>query len=293
MMELDELAHALNWAGVYQGRDCPVIRFTLADVQKIQGLRANDQCFYLAYPEYQDSPISFQVIEGDTRMAQYWVMGDRLHRNDWPALIVRDNKAFTTQMTHYQNGLRHAATGPASIVLRNSRYQSTIPTTGEDVGEDYLVETWDELEAYWFTLGDPSKYPAPHSMLCQNGFRIYRTTSETPVLSDFRDVPGFHAERMFANWNREGASNNTDPFRLRWIIASKYSREYDDGLAGRHRCEQIDEMEWIINGDIIKSTEKTRERIRTNLFSEFNVWEGPLFPNEQEMMFAFSEVSRD
>jgi hypothetical protein len=79
-MELDELSLALNWSGVYQGSDCLVIQFDINDAHKIQGLLVNDQCYYLGYPEYKNSLISFQVTTSPYSVFQYWVLGDRMDR---------------------------------------------------------------------------------------------------------------------------------------------------------------------------------------------------------------------
>lgn len=291
MMELDELMLALNWRGVYQGRDCLVVRFDVSEASMINGLRTNDQCYYLEHLELQGTLVSFQVTDGQHKMVQYYVMNDRLHRSNGPAKIVRDEKMGTTVVEHYYNGLKHFDGGPAVIELTGCWYQDVFPD-GEVVDSDYTVEVWEELTAYWFTFGEPTKYPAPHSMLCQNGYRIYRTTS-SPVLDDYKDRPAFYAEKMFGNWNRENSALDDDPFRLRWINANGYSRFFTNGIPSHHRCDLITQIEWVLNGELIKSTDKSRERIRDNLFSEFNVWEGPLFPNQQETIFAFSEVSHD
>jgi hypothetical protein len=292
MMELEELAIALNWTGVYHGQDCPVIQFDVSQVQQIQGLRATPHCYYLAYPEYTNALISFQVTNGPDDLTQYWVLGDRLHRSSGPAKISYNGKSRVAIADYYQNGLRHKLDGPASITLTNVRYSNLHPVTGEDMGEDYMVEVWEEMESYWHHYGEPAKYPAPHSMICKDGFRVYRTTSETPVLSDFKDTPALVANAVYGNWGREGSVLEDDPFRLRWMVAKGYSRRYTHGEPKEHRCDTIEQMEWVMSGELVSSTVETRERIRRDLFSEFNIWEGPLFPNAQETMMAFAEVSR-
>lgn len=290
MMELEELKSALNWSGVYQGHDSLIVVFNEAESSAIQGIKNNDDCFYLNYPEYQNNLISFLVIRNVNEMTQYWVLGDRLHRTTGPAKITMNSNTAYSKQSWYYNGIKHNNCGPAEIILEGHQIISTHPKTLEDIGPDYLIEEWDSLETYWYTHGIPSLYPTPHSALYKNGYRIFRTTSGLPVLDNFQNEPAFVANDIWINWNREGDQTTVDPFRIRHLSATGYQRSFTNGLPQKHSCDRITEMSWINDGEIIESSSESNETIRTDLFPLWNIWEGPLFPNDQEMIFAMQEV---
>lgn len=289
MMELEELKSALNWHGVYQGRDCLVIRFDEHQSGLIQGLARNEQTFYLRYPEYQHHPVAFQIIRG-SQIFQYWTLGDRLHRLGGAAKISIDLASRVSHSRWYQNGLQHNTNGPAEIIIRNQRLTQEHPVTGEDVGQDYVIELWDEFEAYWFTMGIEAAYPIPHSMLCRNGYRSFVTTGQNPIIDDFGIQPAFGCEILVGNWSKAEDALTVDAFRIRSMSVLDYRRHHNMGVTGRQSCGGITDLHWINNGVITKTTADGCSVIQKDLFAEWNIWEGPLFPNTQEIMFTMQEA---
>ncbi len=293
MMDLEELRSALNWSGVFQGKDCLVITFEEGQAGLIQGLSRNDQCFFLNFPEYQNHPVSFLVSRGPETF-QYWVLGDKLHRVDHPAKISSYDDGTTKRslVEYFENGLVHRTGGPAQVNVKGQTLGTIHPLTQTDLGKDYVIEEWDEMEAYWFERGIPPLYPQPFSVLCTNGYRIYRTTGSEPILDDFREHPAFSAGTMVSNWTREKDSTQDDDIRMRFLLVEGYHRHYHMGEPGTQGCEEIKRMSWIIQGEITDIDPKVADGMRKNLFPEWNIWEGPLFPDEQEEIFAITEVSK-
>lgn len=290
MMELNELRLALNWNGVYQGKDCLVIHFDESQARSINGLRSNDNCYYLAFPEYREHLVSFLVTRGE-ECFQYWVLGDRLHRSNGPAKIAINGTTSTSEVTWYQNGLRHNLAGPASTIIRGQKISNIDPNSGEPFASDYLIEQWDEMECYWFINGESALYPWPFAIAAKNGWRIYRDTGIEPIMDDYRDLPAFFAENLVANWNREDDARVPDQFRLRFLVADEYQRSFDAGVAGRQAAGAITQLHWIVGGEPLQTSSKKCETIRTDMFPEWNIWEGPLFPNAQEEIFAAGTVN--
>lgn len=290
MMDLEELRTALNWNGVYQGRDCLVVRFEESDAGIINGLRANDQCFYLEFPEYQEHLISFQITRGPETF-QYWVLGDRLHRNRGPAKVVNNSQTNVSVISYYQNGLKHRDVGPAELIMRGHGVTDIHPRTQEDMSPDFIAEEFGELEYYWFERGEPPLYPKPFAIYCENGHRIYRTTTNEPLLDDFRGNPAFEVGKLTGNWYRENDALTDDSFRMRFLVCKNYTRSYQHGNPVQHDAQAIDHLTWVIHGETQDTPPEKRENILKNMFSEWNLWEGPLFPNEQEEVFAMGEVN--
>lgn len=290
MMELEELRNALNWEGVFQGRDCLIVKFDLAQAGLVNGLRNNDQTFYLDFPEFMEHPVAFMVTNGPETF-QYWVLGDRLHRNAGPAKVSMNTETKTSHQTWFSNGLRHNPHGPAEIIYKGHSYTDVHPRTQDPVGEDYIVEEFDEMECYWFEGGIPPQYPKPFTMYCQNGHRIYRLTDAVPVLSDFRGEPCFEADKLVGNWAREGDLLTDDPFRLRYVVARDYTRRYSNGEAKAQDCAELSALNWIIQGELQDTTEDKRSHVKRDLFPLWNIWEGPLFADEQEAVFAMGIIN--
>lgn len=290
MMELDELRVALNWEGVFQGKDCLIVKFDMSQAGLINGLRNNDQTFYLDYPEFQQHPIGFMITHGHERY-QYWTLGDKLHRNNGPAKISMNSQTKTSHQTWYSNGLKHNTRGPAEVIYKGHTYTDVHPRTQEDMGEDYIVEEFNSMECYWFEGGIAPSYPKPFTMVCQNGHRIYRTTGTTPVLSDYRGEPCFEVGTLMGNWDRETDYVTDDPFRLRFITAADYTRRYENGAPKSQSCGEIKKLNWIIQGENEETTDDKRLQIKNDLFPLWNIWEGPLFADEQEAVFAMGIIN--
>jgi hypothetical protein len=287
-MEIDELKLALNWEGIYQGADCPVIMFTERDAGLIQGLRYNNDTYYIDYPDVMYQPISF-LIERGPETFQYWVLGDKLHRLNGPAMISTNSESKTSHITHYENGLKHNDTGPAEIIIRGQSISTIHPKTLVDMAPDYMVEEWNEFEMYWFDRGVQSLYPAPHSMICSNGYRIFNTSNRVPVQEDFLDEPTFSAANLVANWTRENSKLDDDEFRIR----SMRIMEYYQSIIGdktKHGCKVIAHLGWVVDGEPVVSSPDACERIRTDLFENWNIWEKPFFQDDQELMFTIQEA---
>lgn len=290
MMELNELRNALNWNGVFQGRDCPIIVFDEAEAGKINGLKVNDKTFYLGFPEYIDHPISFMVTRGPEKF-QYWVLGDRLHRVSGPASIILDTDSNTSHQTWYRNGLKHNTAGPAEIIYKGHSYTDVHPRTQADLGTDFVAEEWNSMECYWFEDGIVPLYPKPFSMMGENGHRIFQMTGSHPMLSDFRGEPCFEAGKLVGNWARASEATHDDPFRLRYLVANDYYRHYDNGEPGTHGCKTLSQLNWVIQGETQDTDAEKREQVNRDLFELWNIWEGPLFANEQETVFAMGVIN--
>lgn len=290
MMELDELRVALNWEGVFQGRDCLIVKFDMSQAGLINGLRNNDQTFYLDFPEYQQHPVGFMITHGPETY-QYWTLGDRLHNNNGPAKISMNTQTKVSHQTWCSNGLKHNPAGPAEIIYRGHTYTNIHPRTQDDLGEDYVVEEFDSMECYWFEGGIAPSYPKPFTMLCENGHRIYRVTDDLPVLSDYRSEPCFEAAKLIGNWDRETDYRTNDPFRLRNVTAIDYTRRYSDGVPKSQGCSSLSRLFWIIQGESEETSEEKREQVQRDLFPLWNIWEGPLFADEQEAVFAMGIIN--
>lgn len=289
MMELDELKCAINWDGVFQGRDCLVIAFDENDAGKIQGLDQNDQTLFLKFPEYKDELISFRVTRGP-EVFQYWVLGEHLHRINAPAKLYWGEDQ--TKSEWYRRGLLHNQTGPARIQIKNPSLSTIHPDAQEDMGDYYAAERWSEMTAQWFVDGERAKFPLPDSAHMENGYRIHAVSGHSSALDNFKGYPALKANRLIVNWGRENDKLEPDVFRIRRLTAREYTRNYDMNRPGLQDCTSIDEMVWVLNGELatIDDSEK-RERMKKDLFPEWNIWDGPFFANEQERMFAYSEVT--
>lgn len=281
MMELDELRSATGWTGVFQGRDCPVIRFTPADAHKIRGLGRTDHTYVLNYPEFRDHPISFMVDDGNTTY-QYWVIGDALHRPGGPAYVMlqgKDSNSATSVTKWMMNGIRHRTDGPAETLIDNGSYE-------QDDTETFLIERWEQMTCYWFDFGLPTRFPKPMSALFSEGHRIFRTTSNRKVMHDLGEEPAFRAKTAIFNWTSE--QNDVCGFRPRFIIISGYQREYNADTPGLHSCERLEQLHWVLNGDLKEAPREKLDDIATTLFPRWNIWEGPFFEDEQNEMMALS-----
>jgi len=288
-MELNELKTALNWTGVFQGSDCLVIHCDENDLGLLTGVKSNNNCFFLDYPEFQDQPVSFVITRGPETF-QYFVLGDRLNRNNGPALIRNNEATRTSHLTYFENGLKHNDNGPAEIIIRGQSVSNIHPRTLDDMGSSYLVEEWNEYEAYWFDRGVQSLYPFPHSMLCRNGHRIFRTTGSKFVLDDYEDEPAFTTQSLICNWSREGSALEDDAFRVRSMVLADYYRKFKDDTPQTHGCAEIKKIGWVSNGELTDSPREKRERVRLDLFPNWNIFEGPFFPDDMEKIFAITEA---
>jgi hypothetical protein len=288
-MELEELKIALNWTGVFQGTNCLVIHCDENELGLLTGVKSNEHCFYLDYPEFQEQPISFSICRGPETF-QYYVLGDRLNRIGAPAKITHNTDTNVSHLIYFENGLKHNDNGPAEIIIRGQSVSAIHPRTQEDMGPNYIVEEWDEYESYWFTRGVQSLYPTPHSMLCSNGYRIFRTTSDVPVLENYNDESAFCALTLMCNWSREGSALEEDAFRVRFMQLADYYRNFKNHEPQSHGCKEISKIGWVSNGELVSSPRDKRERVRLDLFPSWNIFEGPFFPNSMEKIFAINEA---
>lgn len=289
MMELEELKHALNWDGVIQGSDCFVIHFTMNDIHKINGIRSNGDCYHLGFPEFQKNLISFLITDGD-EMFQYWVLGDRLHRANGPARIYHHSIKKTSQISYFDNGLLHNDGGPAELVLTNHYTDRINPLTMEEIPSTYIIDHWDEMQLYWFTRGEPSLYPKPHSAVYTNGYRVFDTEQKP---QSYDNLSGFYAKTGMVNWKRGVSLTEIEPFRVRYLKFDNYRMDYSEGKFVKHSCDNLT-TRWISNGNNLEvKNPKINRTLKTDLFERWNLWNGPFFSDTQEEMFTYQEVMKD
>ena len=290
METLEDIKSALNWHNITMGSDGIVIRLDESDMGLIQGLKSNDQCIYLDHPEFQSTIVSFLITISPTEWHQYWVLGDKLHRVDGPAMvsvIETSTDVYTTRLTYYLNGLKHRTTGPAEVVITGQRTTNIHPRTLDEVGSHWDVEEWDSLTAYWFTMGVEANYPLPYSAEYTNGVRIYHSIDSHLLLDDYEDFPAMEVGQVVVNWMEDSEATTFRPTSLKF---AGYNRHYTQGVFDHHKCGRLIYANWLTADGPVSAA--NNDNMRDDLFPNWNIWDGPFFINNQELVFTLQEVAK-
>lgn len=289
MKTLDEIKSALNWHNITMGPEGLIVRLNESDMGLIQGLKSNDQCIYLDHPEFQSIIVSFLITISPHEWHQYWTLGDKLHRNDGPAMISvieTSSGVYTTRSTYYMNGMKHRTDGPAEIIIKDQRSSNIHPRTLESVNDNTVIEEWGSLTAYWFTTGTEANYPLPYSAEYTNGIRIFHIIDGQMRLGDYEELPAMEAGQVVVNWMDADEAS----FRPTSIKFIGYNRSYTDGEFNRHVCGQLVSAKWIMRDEPVDAA--NNDNMRNDLFPNWNIWDGPFFSDNQELTFTLQEVTK-
>jgi len=287
-MELSELRSVTNWNTIHMVGGIPVVVFDEADASKIHGLRMSKNGMYLNYDELEKEQISYLVKRGD-EVFQYWMIGDKCHRNGKPAYVYANKKSKVCKQRYYYSDMLHNLNGPSEINFTNYDIIDINPFTSEKLPTGVHAEVWDTMHCYWYVNGEETTYPLSESAKATNGCRFIETSMHNSEYTDIDEYPSWFFDKVTVNWNGDEASNST--FRIRYLRVSGYARSFADGHPDKHWCKDIESLTWVSNGELVTSGPKTRESVRMDMFSEWNIWDGPLFKNEMEAMFALQNMT--
>lgn len=281
MMDIRELIDATGWTGIFMGSDCPVLRFSIADMRKIRGLKRNEHTLYLDYPEFKYHPISFMVTD-DSIVTQYFVVGDRLHRSDGPAKIISNPKGVCLQ-EYYYNGLPHRTDGPAIIEYDNLRLSDEC--AGVPVPSSIMCYTYSAKRHFYWRDGQPCRYPLPHSAQFSDGQECMTLKNGEWVVSDSPNFPHIQAEGLLINWH----SPRTGEAFIRQLDIARPVMDHNLKLI---ECEEVMSLHWVDRDEVIDFNEEQRDRVKSDFLPVWNLLSGPVFTDELEETLFFVLVSQ-